>query len=238
MFLQHKIVIITGASRGIGHNLALELAKHHCKLILFARSKAELENLKESCVNLGSSCDIFVGDIAHADFIESSIAQTIEKYGKIDFLINNAGLGSFGPVENYSESDFDLMFNTNVKGTFLLTKQVVPSMKKEASGHIITLISDVGKRVFANGAIYCATKYAQEAFTSTLRKEIRPFGIKVSNIYSGLVDSDFHETEQGSIEQEDWLKTQDMVRSILFIMNQDKHVVIDELMIHPISQDY
>lgn len=238
MHISNKTILITGASKGIGKTLALELAKISCNLALIARSEKELKEVQNQVLQLGSKCEIFVGDISHSDFVETLVSEAIESFGTIDFLVNNAGVGDFGPIENYSEASFDKMFDTNMKGTFLLSKNVIPVLKTQKRGHIVTIISDVGKRDIANGALYCASKFAQDAFTSAMRKELRPFNIKVSNIYSGLVDSEFHEGEQGSLEHELWLKTQDMAKSIIFVMNQAEHVVIDELMIHPISQEY
>jgi NADP-dependent 3-hydroxy acid dehydrogenase YdfG len=111
-------------------------------------------------------------------------------------------------------------------------------MKENKDGHIINVASDVAKRAFSGGSLYCASKYAQEGFSAAIRKELRPFGIKVSVVYSGLVDSSFHADPQGSSNHDDWLKNEDMANAIQYIIAQPKHVVIDELMIHPLSQDY
>jgi short-subunit dehydrogenase len=238
MNLKGKKIIITGSSKGIGKTLAIELSKLNCDLFLFARSEKELKLVQEKCIEFGSRCEIFIGDISDSQFISDSIQKIKSKINQFDFLINNAGSGEFGKIENMTENQFDQMFNTNVKGTFLITKEVLPFMKTQKNGHILNVISDVGKRPIANGSLYCSTKYAQEAFTSSLRKEVREFSIKVSNIYSGLVDSEFHEDSQGSENHATWLKTIDMAKSIIFVMDQEKHVVIDELTIHPISQDY
>jgi NADP-dependent 3-hydroxy acid dehydrogenase YdfG len=111
-------------------------------------------------------------------------------------------------------------------------------MKAAGKGHIINIASDVAKRVFAGGALYCASKYAQDAFSMAIRKELRPFGIKVSVVYSGLVDSYFHADPQGHSSHEGWLTKQNMADAICYIAAQPPHVVIDELMIHPLEQDY
>jgi NADP-dependent 3-hydroxy acid dehydrogenase YdfG len=110
-------------------------------------------------------------------------------------------------------------------------------MKAQKTGHIINIASDVAKRVFDGGALYCSSKFAQDAFSSALRKEVRRDGIKVSVVYSGLVNTPFHANPNSS-DKADWLSDADMAQSIQFIMSQPAHVVIDELMIHPLSQDY
>ena len=115
---------------------------------------------------------------------------------------------------------------------------VLDSMKSAGEGHIINIASDVAKRVFDGGSLYCASKYAQDAFSAALRKEVRKFGVKVSVVYSGLVDTPFHSSGGDEARKTAWLTGDDMADSIVFVMNQPRHVVIDELMIHPLSQEY
>jgi NADP-dependent 3-hydroxy acid dehydrogenase YdfG len=111
-------------------------------------------------------------------------------------------------------------------------------MKAKTAGHIINIASDVAKRVFSGGSLYCASKYAQDAFSAAIRKELRPFKIKVSVVYSGLVDSFFHAEKEGDPAHENWLKNEDMANAVEYIITQPPHVVIDELMIHPLEQEY
>lgn len=233
-----KTTIITGASKGIGKALALSLAKQKYNLCLIARSEAKLKEIQAECINLGAKCLIFTGSVADQDLVQNAVNQVITEFGSIDFMINNAGFGVFKRTDEITTEEWDSIYETNVKGTFLFSKAVLPMMKKQGSGHIINIASDVAKRVFDGGSLYCSSKYAQDAFSMALRKEVREFGIKVSVVYSGLVDSEFHKREQGSEHQKDYLKVEDMVASIEFMMHQPKHVVIDELMIHPISQEY
>ncbi len=233
-----KTILLTGASKGIGKALALSLASMHVNLGLVARSQKELEALQPELIKKGSKAEIFVGSVADEDFANATTQTMLQKFGKIDVLINNAGYGVFNNAENISAAEWDDVFATNTRGTFLFCKAVIPDMKKNKDGHIINIASDVAKRTFANGSLYCASKYAQDAFSSAIRKELRPFEIKVSVVYSGLVDSSFHTDPQGSANHDDWLKNEDMANTIQFIMAQPKHVVIDELMIHPLNQDY
>ena len=184
--------IITGASRGIGRALALLLAKNNFQLILVARNKEELKVLASEISEIGHRPLYFDGDVANEDFVSEAVEKTMHSFGRIDFVINNAGIGAFGPTESYSTAQWDQVFETNVKGTFLFCQKALPHLKSAKKGHFITIASDVAKRVFDGGSLYCASKYAQHAFTEALRKEVRRYGIKVSTIYSGLVDSHFH----------------------------------------------
>ncbi|MCU0321697.1 MAG: SDR family oxidoreductase [Chitinophagaceae bacterium] len=236
--LENKVIVITGASKGIGKALALQLCKHSSKLALLARSKTELEILQQEILLAGGIAEIFVGNVSDEAFVQHAIQSTITKFGIIDIVINNAGFGVFKQADETAAEEWDNVFATNVKGTFLVSKAATAVMKQNKSGHIINIASDVAKRVFAGGALYCASKYAQDAYSMALRKELREFGIKVSVVYSGLVDSQFHIAPQGDESHKDWLKVEDMANAIMYIASQPKHVVIDELMIHPLSQDY
>jgi NADP-dependent 3-hydroxy acid dehydrogenase YdfG len=233
-----KTTLLTGASKGIGKVLAVELAKAGHNLGLVARSENELNEVKAEVEAVGGKCLIFVGSVADENLANEAVAQLVATFGGIDFMINNAGYGIFGPTESYTAEAWSDMYDTNVKGTFLFSKAVLPTMKAAGKGHIINIASDVAKRVFDGGALYCSSKFAQDAFSAALRKEVRKHGIKVSVVYSGLVDTMFHSAPQGDPHHADWLKPADMAATIQYVMNQPNHVVIDELMIHPLSQDY
>lgn len=235
---ESKVVLITGASKGIGKAISLLLAEGNVKLGLVARNQAELEAVRELVIAKGASAEIFTGSVADEDFVNSTVQKMIGTFGHIDVLINNAGFGIFDAAENISAQQWDDVFATNTKGTFLFCKAAIPHMKIKQAGHIINVASDVAKRVFSGGSLYCASKYAQDAFSAAIRKELRPFKIKVSVVYSGLVDSFFHAEKEGDPAHVNWLKNQDMANAIEFIISQPPHVVIDELMIHPLEQDY
>jgi NADP-dependent 3-hydroxy acid dehydrogenase YdfG len=233
-----KTILLTGASKGIGKALALQLAKEGTNLGLVARSEAELQQLKAEIEALGSACEIFVGSVADQSLAQAAVAKMVERFGGLDVMINNAGYGIFGSIDSISEEQWTDLYDTNVKGTFLFSKAALVPMKAAKAGLIINVASDVAKRVFDGGTLYCSSKFAQDAFSAALRKEVRRDGVKVSVVYSGLVDTMFHDKPQGDESHNDWLKVNDMVEAIGFIINQPKHVVIDELMIHPLSQEY
>lgn len=235
--MQGKTVLITGASRGIGRRLALDLAKQGANLGLVARNSDELNQVQAEARQAGAKVLVFPGSVADEQVANQAVNALVTEFGRIDYLINNAGYGIFGPTESYSEKAWSDLYDTNVKGTFLFSKAALSPMKNAGSGHIINVASDVAKRVFDGGALYCSSKFAQDAFSAALRKEVRKYGIKVSVVYSGLVDTSFHGNPDRE-RRKDWLTDEDMSNAILFMMNQPGHVVIDELMIHPSSQEY
>lgn len=235
MNMQDKVVIISGASRGIGRATALLLAQNGAKVVATARNAEELKTLEAE----GNGHIVaLAGDVAsEADM--AAVAQTaLDKFGRLDIVINNAGVGVFKNVDEITLDEWDSVMATNVKGTFVLTKAALPTLKAQGSGHIVVVASDVAKRTFAGGSLYTASKYAQEAFMGALRKEMRPFGIKVTGVYSGLVDSHFHAKGHGHESSKGYLQSEDMAESMLFILSRPAHVVIDEFMVHPLEQDY
>ena len=235
MGVENKVIIISGASRGIGRATALLLAKHNAIVVAVARNSEELHSLEEES---GRRIIGLTGDVSSEADMQAITQAVVDRFGRIDVVINNAGYGVFKPVDEITEAEWDALMATNVKGTFLLTKAALPTMKAQGKGHVVVVASDVAKRTFAGGALYTASKYAQEAFMGALRKEVRKHGIKVSGVYSGLVDSHFHTKGQGHPTSQNWLKEQDMAEALYYIVSQPEHVVIDELMIHPLEQEY
>lgn len=236
--MNRRISIISGASRGIGRAIATRLAQHGHFVILLARNAEELNELELSIDESGGKALAIPLDIADENQVNEAVAQVLRDFGRIDCVINNAGIGVFKPSEELTLAEWERIMDVNVKGSFLLTKAALPAMKKAGSGHIIGIASDVSKRTFPNGSLYCASKYAQDAFFSSLRKEVRAQGIKVSVVYPGLVDTYFHDQNPGQPHRADYLHPTDIASAVSYILDAPKHVVIDELMIHPMVQEY
>ena len=232
--LTNQVVIVSGASRGIGRAIALLLALQGAKVVAVARSEQELAELTHKTQGLS-----IVADIADEEDARHVVAETLRQFGRLDILVCNAGVGSFNELEHFSSAEWDRIFDTNVKGTFLLCKAVVPYFKAQKKGHIVGITSDVAKRTFAHGTAYGASKYAQDAVLGSLRKEVRPHGIKVSTIYPGLVDTYFNDTRPGSAEAEKThLRPADVAQAVRYVLEAPAHVVIDELMLHPLTQEW
>lgn len=234
MTVENKTILISGASRGIGRATALLLARHGANVVATARNADDLKTLEAEHANIVA----VAGDVASEADMAAVVQTALDRFGRIDVVINNAGYGVFKNVDELTVEEWDGLMATNVKGTFVLTKAALPTLKAQGSGHVVVVASDVAKRTFAGGSLYTASKYAQEAFMGALRKEVRSFGIKVSGVYSGLVDSHFHAKGHGHETSKGWLQNEDMAESMLFIISRPPHVVIDEFMVHPLSQEY
>ncbi|WP_338870258.1 SDR family oxidoreductase [Spirosoma sp. SC4-14] len=239
MNVENKTILLSGASRGIGRATAMLLAQHGANVIVTARNADELKQLETEATQGSVRGKIIAipGDVTSESDMKAVVKAAHDQFNRIDVVINNAGYGVFKNVDEISVEEWDSLMATNVKGTFLLTKAALPILKAQGHGHIVVVASDVAKRTFAGGALYTASKYAQEAFMGALRKEVRPFGIKVTGVYSGLVDSHFH-NKPGDESSRNWLKNEDMAESMLFLVSRPAHVVVDEFMIHPLEQDY
>ena len=240
MNIENKTIIISGASRGIGRATALLLAQHGANVVATARNADDLKELEKMAIegSVRGKITAVPGDVANEADMQLVVKTALDQFNRIDVVINNAGYGVFKNVDELTVEEWDGVMATNVKGTFVLTKAALPTLKAQGSGHIVVVASDVAKRTFAGGSLYTASKYAQEAFMGALRKEVRPFGIKVTGVYSGLVDSHFHEKGHGHETSKKWLKNEDMAESMLFIISRPAHVVIDEFMVHPLEQEY
>lgn len=195
MDLKNKVILITGASSGIGKATAMRLAKEGASMVLCARSEDELKQLKDQIEQIGGKALVAKTDVTKAAEFEKAVSMAVAEFGSVDVLINNAGLMPLSYVEKLKTDEWEKMIDVNIKGVLNGVAAVLPTMRKNKSGHIINLSSAAAHNYFPGGAVYCSTKAAVKMFSEGLRKELAPeYGIKVTSIEPGAVDTALLET--------------------------------------------
>jgi len=198
MKLKGSVSIVTGGGRGIGRAIAITLAKEGSDIVIVSRTKSELEETASEVKRLGREVLSVSGDVRKKKDVENVVNKAFEKFGKIDILVNNAGVAYYKPLVKTSEEEWDETFDTNVKGIYLVTREVLPIMEKQKSGIIINISSGAGKHGFANLSAYCASKFAVIGFTQSLADELFDKGIKVYAVCPGGVDTKMYRDVFGS----------------------------------------
>lgn len=245
MDLKNKVVIITGASSGIGKATAVKLAKEGASVVLCARSEEELQKLKDKIESEGGKALVVKTDVTKPADFEKAVSQTLAEYGSIDVLVNNAGLMPLSFVEKLKTDEWEKMVDVNIKGVLNGVAAVLPTMIKNKSGHIINISSSAAHNYFPGGAVYCATKAAVKMFSEGLRKELAPlYGINVTSIEPGAVDTSLFETitdedikeELKEMKEMTTLEAEDIANSIFYALNQPDHVNINDVYLMPTEQ--
>ncbi len=194
MNIKGKVVIVTGASSGIGEATARQFGREGAKVVLAARRVDRLESLAQeiTALNTGAETLVVQADLTKLDDILKLVNETMTKFGRVDVLVNNAGFGRLDWLENLDPvKDIQAQFDVNVMGVIQTTRQVLPIMMKQRSGHIINMGSMAGLVGTPTYTIYAATKHAVHGFSESLRREVKPWGIDVSTIYPGGVVTEF-----------------------------------------------
>ena len=242
--IKMKTIFITGATSGIGKATAETFAKQGYKLIICGRRKEVLEQLQIELSNITEVYSLFF-DVRNQEEVENAINSLPEEWKNIDVLVNNAG-NAHG-LESISEgniADWDAMMDGNVKGLLYVSQPIIKIMKARNTGHIINISSVAARQTYANGVVYCASKRAVDVISEGMRIELTEFGIKVTNIQPGAVETDFSKVRFKGDEQRaatvyagyEALKAEDIADAISYCVNAPERVSIAELCIYPKAQ--
>ena len=244
--LKDKIVLITGASAGIGKACAYEFAKAGAKLILISRRVEKLNEFTPDLKKLSSNDILNIKlDVRKKDDVEKVISELPESFRQIDILLNNAGLArGLSKIHEGKIEDWEEMIDTNVKGLLYMTRNVAPLMTKLGSGHIINIGSIAGHEVYPMGNVYCATKFAVDALTKSMRTDLLDKNIRVTTVDPGMVKTDFSivrfagdaDRAKKVYEGVKPLTPEDIADSVLYCATRPPHVNINELIIMPTIQ--
>lgn len=216
--LMDKIAVVTGAGRGIGKATSILLAKQGCNLVLISRTNKELEETAKEIRQLGREALVIIMDISDYKLIKESVKKIINKFGKIDILINNAGVAYDVYVKDTTEEILDKTININFKGLFLMTKECLPYLEK-AKGVIINVSSTAGKHGYEGAGVYCASKFAVIGFTEALAQETK---VKVHTICPGATDTKMIRDLYPEMDTNLMAKPEDVAKVILDVINGNK----------------
>lgn len=216
VILQDKVVLITGASSGIGKAAAIEFAKRGSNVVLAARREEKLRELNEFIGTFNEGCVYIKTDVTKEDEVIELFERTVQKFGRIDILVNNAGCGLKSEVCEIKLEDWKRVVDTNVTSVFLCTREAVRKMReKKTKGHIITVSSIAGLFGAPSYSAYCSSKHGVTGFIKSLKWELRKYGIKVSAIFPGRVDTEFFDIYKTRPHRKQMLSPSDIADCII-----------------------
>jgi len=233
--LQGKVVCITGAGRGLGRALAERFSAEGASLVLGARTTPEIDELARS---LGDAIAVQT-DVRSSNECHRLVDAAMAEYDRLDIMVNNAGLAIYGPVEDMSENDIDLMIDTNVKGLIHGSIAAFKVMKAQRSGLILNISSIAGKLHLPNESVYGATKWAVNGFSGTLRLEAQAYGVKVTTVCPGGIDTpfwramDYYPFPDHVDPTRDFMKPEEVAESVVEVALKSERYVIPELVMVP-----
>jgi len=242
--LHGKVAIVTGASAGIGQATARSLAAEGATVVITARRLERLEALREEILEAGGTVLAIAADVTSQAEVEAVVTATLEAFGRIDVLVNNAGIMRIAPIQENRIDDWRRMVDVNVNGVLNYLSSVLPTMLEQSSGHIVNVGSVAGRRPFPGAAVYSATKFALRSLSWGLHLELgNAHGIRVTDIQPGYVSTELLSDDPATSAawDEAWsdrrtLQPEDVARTIVFAVASPDHVSVSEILVRPTDQ--
>jgi NADP-dependent 3-hydroxy acid dehydrogenase YdfG len=245
MDLSNTAAIVTGASSGIGEATARRLAEAGASVALAARREERLTELKAEIEDAGGTALVQRTDVTDRHQVQALVDATLEAFGSVDVLVNNAGIMPLSLMKNVHEDEWEQMVDVNVKGVLHGVGAVLPVMMEQGHGHVVNVSSVAGRRVFPGGAVYCGTKHFVTALSEGMRNELGPeHNIRVTSIEPGAVDTelthtitdeDIHEMLEGAMDMTP-LESDDIAEAIAYAVSAPERVNVEELLVMPTEQ--
>lgn len=237
-----NVAIVTGASSGIGRATAIALARKGIRMALLARSSGRLEKVNDEVSQAGSPDAIHLKcDVSKEGEVDRATATILDRWGRVDVLVNNAGLSLNGPIEKYSLEDWRTVIDTNLTGTFLMCRAVLSAMKRQSSGQIINVSSGAGRNGIAGMGAYCASKFGVIGLTESLGLEVRNHNIRVAVILPGSVATEFSSVaNRGYPERDERLigykmTAEEVAGVIVSMLEQPDQAWMSEVVLRPLN---
>jgi NADP-dependent 3-hydroxy acid dehydrogenase YdfG len=243
--IEGKVVVITGASSGLGEATARTLSAEGAIVVLGARRVDRIEALADELNRRGGKALAMRTDVTHYDEVKRLVDAAVQTYGRIDVIINNAGLMPQSPLDRFKVDDWDRMIDVNIKGVLYGIAAALPYMEGQKSGHIINVASVAGHKVRSNTAVYAATKSAVRVISEGLRQTVKPYNIRTTIISPGAVATELPDSVTEPDIAENVRKMYEMAipadsfaRSVVFAMSQPDDVDINEILFRPTAQEF
>lgn len=243
--IEGNVVVITGASSGLGEAAARHLAEQGACVVLAARRTERLHALVGEITEQGGDALPVPTDVTERDQVQALVDAAVEEYGRLDVLLNNAGIMPASPLERLKVDEWDQMIDVNVKGVLYGIAAALPYMQEQESGHIINVASDAGHKVHSTEAVYAATKHAVRALSEGLRQEVKPYGLRTTIISPGAVESELPQRiseadvaeEVDELYEEHAISADSFARAVAFAIEQPEEVDVNEILYRPTSQN-
>ncbi len=238
--MRYRRALITGASRGLGRALAFDLARRGVALVLVARTESDLNVLAATLRERHPGLEVttVVSDLCHAGERDALLDRIDTGALVADVLINNAGTGSYKPFLEGTRYEIEQAVTMNATVPMLLAHAMLPAMQSLRRGYIINIASDLSRRPLAKMATYVAAKHALLGFSHSLLREAKPYGVKVTAVLPGIIDSAFNGSTEGSKDATWALQPSELASQITALLDTPEHLLVDELAVHPMQQDF
>jgi len=229
--LEGKVALVTGAGRGIGRAICIALGQAGAAVAATARSTEQIEAVASEITDAGGKAIAIRADIAEESDVCALFDQVNERFGRLDVLVNNAGMGLFGTVEEFSATDFDQVMAVNLRGAFLCCRQAMRAMIPQGSGYIINISSVVGFKGYPNQAAYTAAKHGVMGLTKSLAVEAQRHGIRVSAVLPGGVDTDMVRVARPDLDPSVLMQPEDIARTVMYLLSLSDRAAVDQIYI-------
>ena len=236
MELEDRVAVVTGGSTGIGRATARELAREGARVAICARTEPDLEEAAREIRSEGGEVVAVTADVSSREDVERLASRAREELGPVDVLVNNAGIGVFGSLEELRAEDFDRCFDVNVRGVFLCCRAFAPSMAERGDGVVVNVASLAGKNFFPGGSVYAGSKHAVMGLSKSLMVELRDRGVRVLTVCPGSVDTPFFDkADREQPDREKIVAPEDVAELIVESVRLSDRGTVSEVEIRPVN---